>query len=109
MSVYTLVVGDLEPDMEIDVSGQLALLTGATSLALEWYKPSADGSGGFDAPIQVPLVAIDLTTGRVKRVWAAGDTDRAGIHKGRVIITCSNSELMHYPNDGTFLYWVISV
>jgi hypothetical protein len=107
MSVYSLVVGDLEPDMEIDLTNQLSLLTGALALNLEWFKP--DGLGGFLAPVTVPLVAIDQPNGKLKRVWVSGDSSIAGIHRGRVIVTTSNSELAHWPDDGSYLYWIVHV
>jgi hypothetical protein len=101
---YSLVVGDLEPDMEIDAVdyngsvGTAAVLTGATDVSLRWKKP--DGT-----VITVPLVVIDLATGRLKRVWVAGDSDQEGVHFGQVVVTLANGELRTYPNDGSQIIW----
>lgn len=100
--MYSLVVGDLEPDMEIDLTtnGQAVDLTGATALQLQWLRP--DGT-----IVDVALVAIDLTAGRVKRQWVAGDSAQAGTHYGRVIVTMSNGETETFPNDGSSVVWNI--
>lgn len=101
MSIYSLTVGDLEPEMEIDCSNQLTLLLDAIDISLKWWKP--DGSD----PVLVPLVLVDQPTGIVKRVWSAGDTDLSGIHQGRVIVTTSGDKQATYPDDGSYITWVI--
>ena len=100
---FSLVVGDLEPDMEIDlatVANGPVDLTDATALTLQWEKPDGTVSN-------VGLVLIDAPTGRVKRVWASGDSALAGTHRARAVVTWSNAETSTYPNDGSVIYWVV--
>ena len=101
---YSLVQGDLEPDMEIDVTavqgGAPVNLSGAIQLQLRWRKPDKTDS-------LVNLVAIDLVNGRVKRVWVTGDSDQIGLHKGQVVVTESNGEIATYPNDGSYVLWYV--
>ena len=100
MSTYSLVQGDLEPDMVITLAapGALASLPTATAVNLYWKKP--DGTIAT-----VPLVVVNATTGQVKRVWAIGDTALAGLHRGIVQVTGANGEIASDPNDGTHLLW----
>lgn len=103
---YSLVQGDLDPDMEIDVTAYdatlgdyvAATLTGALSIDLRWKKPDSTVS-------TVSLTAIDLPTGKVKRVWVAGDTDVVGTHYGQVVVTMAGGEIKTFPNDGSRIIW----
>jgi hypothetical protein len=97
---YSVVQGDLEPDMLINLAapGALAALSGALQVQLLWAKP--DGT-----VTRVSLVVVDSTAGILRRTWQAGDTDQIGIHKGMVEVTASNGELATDPNDGSTLVW----
>lgn len=103
---FSLVKGDLDPDMEIDVTAYnpstgtytAAVLTGAIAIDMRWKKPDKTVS-------TVPLTAIDLTTGRVKRIWVAGDTDQVGTHYAQVVVTAPSGEIRTYPNDGSRIIW----
>lgn len=97
---YSLVRGDLEPDMEIDVATSAGPvdLSGALDVSMRWEKP--DGT-----VVTVELVVIDAPTGRVKRVWASGDSDLPGVHRAQVVVTTSNDEPETFPNDGSFVIW----
>lgn len=97
---YTLTAGDLLPDMKLNVSsgGAPADLTGAISIDLRWVKPDGTVS-------TVSLVAIDLATGQLKRVWVSGDTDIAGPHRGRVVVAFPGPRTETYPNDGDHFLW----
>lgn len=94
---FSLVVGDLEPDMTLTVS---ASLTGASSYQLLWRKPDGTES-------TVSLTAVDLAAGQVKRVWVAGDTAMAGVHRGRVVVTWPSAQPQTFPNDGTWFIWYV--
>ena len=98
---YSLVVGSLEPEMKLSVSEAdgPADLTDATAIELQWLRP--DGTVAL-----VPLIGVDLANGIVKRVWSAGDTDIAGTHQGRVIVTPADLRQRTYPRDGTSFLWV---
>lgn len=97
---YSLVVGDLEPDMELTatVNDVAAVLTGALALNLRWKKPDNTIS-------TVALTAVDLAVGKVKRVWVVGDTAQAGTHYGQIVVTKSNGELQTFPSDGSAFIW----
>ena len=97
---YSLLVGDLEPDMRIDVlAGTVAAdLTGAIDVSMHWKKP--DGT-----EVDVALTAVSLASGQLKRVWAAGDTDIPGTHYGRVAVTMASGEVQSFPNDGSWIIW----
>ncbi len=100
---YQLVQGNTDPDMEIDVTnpdGSVLNLTGAQSIAMSWWLPD----GTFQS---VPLVAIDLSNGKLKRVWSTGDTDVPGLHLGRVEIIDANSKPVTYPNGGKYVQWFV--
>lgn len=100
LATNTWVQGDLEPDMAITLTtaAALAALPAALAVNLAWKRP--DGTTAT-----VPLVVVDAPTGQLKRVWSAGDTSVVGLHRGRVVITCSNGEPLSEPDDYTHLYW----
>lgn len=101
---FNLVEGDLNPDMEVDAidsDGDAADLSAAADVSLYWLKPDGTAS-------TVTLVAISLATGRLKRVWEAGDSDQVGVHQGRIVVTDGAGETSTYPNDGSWLYWWVN-
>lgn len=75
-------------------------ITAADTIVLHWMKP--DGT-----TTDVALTPIDLTTGRVKRVWAIGDTDDVGYHRGRIVITWPTGDQQTFPNDGSWALWAV--
>ena len=97
---YSLVQGNLKPDMLIPLTapGSQAELAAALAVNMRWTKP--DGT-----TVVVPLVVVDLPTFKLKRVWDVGDSDIVGVHKGVVEITCSNGETTDDPIDGTAMLW----
>jgi hypothetical protein len=99
---YSLIVGDLESDMFVTaaVAGVADDLRDADTVELDWLKP--DGTR-----VTVPLVAVDAQVGQYKRVWEAGDTDLAGVHRGRMVVTWPTDEPQTYPNDGSWMIWYI--
>jgi len=99
---YSLIVGDLEPDMELQATENSVPknLTTATAINMRWKKP--DGTVSL-----VALTAVALATGTVKRVWALGDTDQVGTHYGRIVVIHANSELQTFPSDGSWFVWNI--
>lgn len=105
-SRYSLVSGDLKSDMLITLSapGAIAALPTAQAANMLWTKP--DGT-----TVTVPLIVVSPgngTSGAVlKRVWSAGDTALAGLHKGTVRITDSAGNLCSDPNDGSHMCWWI--
>ena len=101
-SYFTIISGDVDPAMEIDVtdiSGVVDLST-ALSIDLLWQKPDGTDS-------TVPLVGIDLPNGRVKRVWVAGDTDQVGAHRGQVKVVNADGNPTTYPGSGWWIYWFV--
>lgn len=101
---YNIIEGDLDPDMAlqaIDASGSVADLSTAVDISLYWVKPDGTTS-------TVPLVAVSLALGQVKRVWVAGDTAQVGVHMGRIVVTAPGGETRTYPNDGSWLYWWVN-
>lgn len=99
---YAIVQGDLEPDMVITlrVNGEPEDISDATTLQMRWRKP--DG-----IVTTVTLVAVDLATGRVKRVWATGDSDVPGRHYGQVRVTRGNGEFQTFPNTIEMFSWEV--
>src|ERR1051326_1398882 len=99
---YNIVAGDLYEPLEIDgadASGAVNL-TDATSVQMRWKKP--DGTTSL-----VDLVIIDAPTGRVKKVWSAGDTDQVGVHRAQVVVTWPTAEPQTFPEDGSaIIFWV---
>jgi len=97
---YSCIQGDLLDDMEIDITtvGAPKDLTSALAINLNWLRP--DGTSAL-----VPLIAIDLVGGRMKRVWSAGDTAIVGAHRGQVVITWPSSKPQTFPIDGSFIIW----
>lgn len=100
--MFSVVKGDLEPDMELtaELNGAASNLTTATAYQLKWIKP--DGTESL-----VALTAVDLDAGKVKRVWSTGDTDMVGYHRGRIVVTWPGDEPGTFPNDGTWIYWYV--
>ena len=99
---YSLVVGDLEPDMFLTaaVNGTAKDLSDADTVELRWLKP--DGT-----EVYVSLDEVDFELGQVKRTWVAGDSDDAGVHRGRIVATWAGDEPQTFPNDGSwFIWWV---
>jgi hypothetical protein len=99
---YTLVAGDLEPDMFVTAatSGTPDDLQDALSVQLVWKKPDGTES-------TVALVGVDAAVGSYKRVWVEGDTDMVGVHQGRLQVTWPDDEVQTYPNDGTWMIWYV--
>ncbi len=105
-STPAYVQGDLEPDLVLTLvaPGAQAALATNTSLNLDWLRP--DGTR-----VSVPLVLVSTTLFTVKRVWVAGDTTVVGLHRGRVVVTAANGELVSDPasSDGVHhLWWVLA-
>lgn len=102
MSDFSLVAGDLEPDMPLTatMNDVAEALTGALAIEMRWRKP--DGTLAL-----VDLTAVDLATGQVKRVWDAGDSDMVGTHLGRIVVTRSTGEIQTFPNDGSWFAWTV--
>lgn len=101
---YSLVAGDLEPDMYLTASldGAADPLDGdeVESIEMRWRRPDGTES-------TVELTPVSLVAGQVKRVWEAGDTDDVGVHRGRIVVTYDTGEVETYPNDGSwFVWWV---
>jgi hypothetical protein len=101
--MYRNVQGTPEPAMEIrlTVNGEAVDISDALDHVLRWRKP--DGT-----VTDVALLAIDLATGRLKRVWSDGDTDMIGDHEAQVIVTRANGKEQVFPSDGTTVHWRIS-
>lgn len=103
--MYRNVKGALEPDMEIEltINGSVVDISDAISHTLRWLLP--DGTLNATAAL-VPGTG-GLEVGRVKRVWAEGDTDVVGYHLATVEVTRGNGELQVFPSNGTTIKWRI--
>lgn len=101
---YSLVRGDLDPDMfiDLDMNDVAESLGGALAIELEWTRP--DGT-----EVTVDLEVVDAAAGQVKRVWEDGDTEIVGTHTGRVVVTRSNGDRQHFPSDGSRFSWTVNV
>ena len=99
---YSLVQGDLGEPLVVDlaVTAAISALATAQSVQLRWAKPDGTVS-------TVAMAVVDAVAGTVQRVWVAGDTDQAGLHKGQVLVTDVSGNPITDPNDGTYLYWWI--
>ncbi len=99
---FSMIAGDLEPDMNLAavVNGEPESLADGDidTIELVWLKPD-------ETRETVPLTAVSLADGYVKRVWAAGDTDDVGVHRGRILVTYDSGETKTYPNDGSWFFW----
>ena len=95
--------GDIPDDMilGVEVNGVAENIDDATQVNLHWVKPD-------DTETLVALIEEDFALGTVKRVWEAGDTDLAGAHRGRVVVTRSGGELNTFPTDGGWFYWWVN-
>lgn len=102
--MYTIVKGDLAPDMLITVSSSAepggSNITGALAIELDWLKPDGTRSS-------IALATVDLSTGQVRRQWQTGDTDVPGTHQGRVVVTRGDGRQQTFPSDGSALRWVV--
>lgn len=94
---FNMIAGDLEPDMSVIVDDDIS---DALAYVLEWIDPD-----GIES--ELTLSAVNLATGQLRRTWEAGDTDKVGIHQGRVRVTRGNGEDQHYPSDGTRFRWYV--
>ncbi len=102
--MYTLVAGDLKPDLPISVfdpDTQPADLADATTIELQWRKP--DGT-----ELHVELDTVNVGLGQLVKIWDEGETDIVGFHRGRVVIDRDMPTQEHYPNDGSWLIWQVS-
>lgn len=63
------------------------------------------GSGTHTLSDTVSTARGNLTTGRLKRVWVAGDTDLIGTHFGQAVVTRANGEVQTFPGDGSHYIW----
>jgi hypothetical protein len=99
-----IVQGDLEPDIQFtcSVNGTAEDISDSTARVLRWKKP------GEETTVDVALTTVSLAAGTVKRVWAAGDTDIAGAHRGRVVVTRANGETQTFPSDGSWFIWFVN-
>lgn len=102
---YSIVAGDLEPDMEIQVlvNDQAEDLSDCSATNLRWKTPAGTVS-------TVALVAGTggLAAGRLKRTWVAGDTATAGRHLGQVVCVRGNGETQTFPSDGSYIEWYVN-
>lgn len=102
--IYSLVAGDLKPDMllTLQAPGAIAALPTAIAVNLHWTRP--DGS-----TVTVPLIVVTpgngLTGAVVKRVWASGDTVLVGLHKGTIQVTDAGGNTVSDPVDGSHSTW----
>lgn len=101
---YSVVEGDLEPDMLLTVTTATQRdLADAVSVELRWKKP--DGVVDLVALVEV---TTSVNSGVYKRVWEIGDTDMTGVHRGQVVITWdvgATEEVETCPNDGSWTIW----
>lgn len=106
--MYSLMQGNLQPDMLIPLKAPAAQAALATALqvTLHWKKP--DGTVA-DVALAVVMSGIsndpNIPSYCVKRVWATGDSDVLGQHLGTVVVTCANGETTSDPNDGSYMSW----
>lgn len=110
----TLIAGDLEPDLQLQLlephatvpgARQPIDLTGATALTLRWLPP-----GEGTTVITRALTVVDAAGGAVRLTWQAGDTAVAGIHRAHVVITwpVGAGEEQTVPSDGEAYTWMIN-
>lgn len=104
---FTMVQGDLEPDMaiELKVNGEPEDISDALAFSMRWLKP--DGSIVTAAALVEDIDGGGLETGRVKRIWVAGDTDVIGVHLAQIKVTRANGEVQTFPSNGTYVRWQI--
>lgn len=105
----TLVAGDLEPDLILQLLEDSGLgnggvrsmsLVGASSLELRVRRP--DGS-----TVTRAATIEDAERGMVRYIWTPDDTAQVGQHRGLVVITWENGERQTVPSDGSAFLWIV--
>jgi hypothetical protein len=99
---FSLVSGDLQPPMQIQLEAPAAIaaLATAQSVQMLWLRP--DGT-----EVTVPLSIVNPTTGIVQYTWQSGDgSAQVGEHAYQVVVTTASGQTTD-PNDGTSAsFWV---
>lgn len=107
---FSLVEGDLEPDMLLTVVTATDYdLADAIDVQLRWKTPD-----GEIVMVDLVEVSTNMDTGVYKYVWQAGGTDQVGAHSGQIVITWDVGvapevveENETCPNDGSWAIWYV--
>ncbi len=90
------------PDLEIqflDEDGDPVNITGNTALTFS-MREKRSGTVKVDAVAATP---VEVTTGTVKYVWSAANTDTAGEYEAEFSCTLSSGQIISFPNNGYIL------
>lgn len=100
----TLILGDESDPLELTAYGRdgaVADLTGYSTIDLHWVKPNGSESW-------VSVTVVSQVLGRVKYEWEPGDVAPVGYHKGRIVVDRNTPTQKHYPDDGSWFWWLVS-
>lgn len=102
--MYELVVGDLEPDLDlvVDVNGEPEDISDALAMELRVALPDQTFAVWALAP-------LDAVTGKVRHTWLAGETDVPGDYRAQIAVQRGNGEWQTFPSaKGAYVRWRIN-
>lgn len=97
---FTIKQNDTSPAIMaqlLDGSNDPVNITGATSVRFH-MRPVGEGSPA--AVIDEDATVVTASTGDVKYVWQAGDTDTNGTYQAEFEVTFATGEIETFPNNG---------
>lgn len=104
---FEIVQGDLEPDFDIELFDAEADdderdVSDATAVYMRVELPNGTKeiwAAGF----------MDATTGKVRHVWLAGQTEVVGQYKAQVVLIRGNGEPQTFPSEqDKYLRWRVN-
>ncbi len=97
MTTLPMKKGDLLPEIAAQLIGADGLALNLTACTVTFTMRSRAGVVIVDAQ---PAVIVTALEGRVKYVWAAGNTDVIGTHDAEWVVTYPGAKQMTVPNRG---------
>ncbi len=97
MTTLPMKKGDLLPEIAAQLIGADGLHIDLTSCTVTFTMRSRSGVVIVDAQ---PAVITQANQGRVKYVWAAGNTDVIGTHDAEWVVTYPGAKQLTVPNRG---------
>lgn len=101
---YSIGQGDLDPPIEfpLTVNGVAVDISDVVATpALLWIRPDLSTAS-------VSLIFVDKPSGRVARLWQAGDTSIPGLHRARVQVIRADGNPQTFPSDNGWFRWRVA-
>jgi hypothetical protein len=90
---FTIGQGDTSPALDFLLSPSTIILTGATAVFRR--RPAGSTTWTQSDPAVIAVATVSPT---LRYVWAAGDTDTAGIFEAQFVVTYTDSTVETFPN-----------